>query len=238
MDWKRSLLRALGAFALAAPAALPGLAALTACDEKREVLPPPPMAGRSDALVATSTNNVSTGAPPATPTTAERPPATRKLCGGQDPRPAPKASPKTAAASGATPPSLPIGFGVGKWVWVNLWAAWCAPCKEEIPRLIAWREKLARGGVMLDLAFVSLDDDERQMRRFLESQPEGGLRATYYLPDGDERATWLRALGVKETQSLPVHALVAPSGLVSCVIQGAVEDGDFPSIRAFLTNVK
>ena len=193
------------------------------------------MVGRSDALVAKSASTVSTTPPPST---LERPTAPRKLCAGQDPKPAPKATPKTAAASGTTPPPSPIAFGVGKWVWINLWAAWCAPCKEEIPRLIAWREKLTRGGLLLDLAFVSLDDDERQMRRFLESQPERGLRATYYLPDGDERATWLRALGVKEVQSLPVHALVAPSGLVSCVIQGAVEEGDFPSIRAFLAGTK
>src|SRR5262245_36951495 len=28
------------------------------------------------------------------------------------------------------------------WRWVNVWATWCKPCVEEMPRLAKWREKL------------------------------------------------------------------------------------------------
>jgi thiol-disulfide isomerase/thioredoxin len=202
------------------------------CDDDKGALPPPPpMTGRSNAVAA---KDPASAAPTATAPAATRStgPA-RQVCAGQSPRAAPKGTLKAAAATGtdAPPPGLPIG--VGKWLWVNLWAAWCAPCKEEIPRLVAWHEKLRAAGVMMDLAFVSLDDDERETRRFLEAQPAGGVRATYLLPEAD-RGAWLGAIGLKGSTQLPVQALVAPSGQVACVIQGAVEDGDYPAIAAFV----
>ena len=212
-------------------------AALTACDDnKAAVPPPPPMTGRANTVAAKETGVASTTPaatrPAALPDAGSAAPA-RQLCTGKEPRPAPKGTLKTAAAEGATAPPPSLALGVGKWTWINLWAAWCGPCKEEIPRLVAWQEKLRAAGVMLDLAFVSLDDDERQMRRFLDAQPANGVRATYWLPEG-ERPGWLGALGLKGTTQLPVQALVAPSGQVACVIEGAVEDRDYPALASFV----
>jgi thiol-disulfide isomerase/thioredoxin len=204
-------------------------AALAGCDDnKSAVPPPPPMTGRANAVAAKET----APAPSATATARPAGPA-RQVCAGQSPRAAPKGPLKTAAATGVDAPPASLPLGVGKWVWINLWAAWCAPCKEEIPRIVSWQEKLRAAGVMIDLAFVSLDDDERETRRFLEAQPAGGVRATYWLPEND-RAAWLGALGLKGSTQLPVQALVAPSGQVACVIEGAVEDRDYPALAAFV----
>ena len=206
--------------------------ALAGCDDsKNAVPPPPPMTGRANAVAAKET----APAPSATATghvTGPTGPA-RQLCAGQSPRAAPKGALKTAAATGVEAPPASLPLGVGKWVWVNLWAAWCAPCKEEMPRIVAWQEKLRAAGVLMDLAFVSMDDDARQMQRFLEAQPTGGVRATYWLPEND-RAAWLGSLGLKGSTQLPVQALVAPSGQVACVIEGAVEDRDYPALAAFV----
>ena len=46
------------------------------------------------------------------------------------------------------------------------------------------------------------------------------------LPLEITRATWARFFDAYE----PVQALVAPSGQVACVIQGAVEDRDYPAL--------
>ncbi|WP_437285582.1 TlpA family protein disulfide reductase [Sorangium sp. So ce406] len=229
MKRSRSVRGALVALAVAA-----GLA--SGCDqEKRADLPPPPTPGqgRSNAVTVpgaaatASATATATGAAPAAPA------APRLLCAGQSPRPAPSSGGLTAvAAKGAEAPPGNIGFGVGKWVWVNFWAAWCKPCLEEMPRLLGWQQKLRAAGVMIDLAFISIDDDERQLSRFLEAQPGTGVRASYWLPEGPQRTGWLRALGVKETTELPIHAIAAPSGQVTCVIQGAVEDSDYPTIAA------
>jgi thiol-disulfide isomerase/thioredoxin len=150
----------------------------------------------------------------------------------------PKTTFSSQAAAGTERPPASIAFGTGKWVWVNLWAAWCGPCKEEMPRLIAWQKKLSAAGVLLDLAFVSIDDDERQLVRFLEGQPQGGVRASYWLPEGAGRSSWTTSLGLKETPDLPVQVLVAPSGQVACFIQGAVEEGDYATLAAFVGQKK
>jgi hypothetical protein len=103
-----------------------------------------------------------------------------------------------------------------------------------MPRLLGWQARLSSLGVSIDLAFVSLDDDERQLQRFLEGQPKTGVRASYWLPEGDQRNGWLTALNVKNPPELPLHVLVAPSGQVACTIEGAVEDRDFPAVAAFV----
>lgn len=183
------------------------------------------MAGGSAAPVVSAKPTAASTAPAA-------PAAPRKLCVGQTPRPAPKGAVQAEAAAGAQALPSSVPFGVGKWVWLNFWAAWCKPCKEEMPRILEWQKKLAAKGVLLELAFVSIDDDQRQLQRFLEEQPAGGVKASYWLPEGGGRSSWLASLGMKDTPDLPAHAFVAPSGQVSCVFQGAVEEGDYPTLAA------
>jgi thiol-disulfide isomerase/thioredoxin len=239
---------AVGAPAVGAPLLVLALALAlaTGCDDAggKSNLPAPPTTSRSNAVIAADTAGAQpagkpAGAAGATGATAQptpaQPKAPRKLCTGQTPRPAPKATVETAAAPGAQAPVKPIPFGVGKWVWVNLWAGWCKPCKEEMPRLIAWQKKLSAAGVLIDLAFVSLDDDQRQMQRFLEEQPTGGVRASYWLPEGGGRTAFLGSLGLKDATGLPVHAFVAPSGQVACVFQGEVEESDYEGLAAFVS---
>lgn len=108
--------------------------------------------------------------------------------------------------------------------WVNFWAAWCAPCKEEIPRLVRWEADLAKSGHRFRLAFVSLDDDERQLDQFLKASAE--LRSTYWLKEGKERDDWMKAAGLDADPELPIHLLVDAHGHIRCKIQGAVEDAD------------
>jgi len=195
--------------------------------------PPAPAVGRSNAVTTQSSAAavVASAVPSAKPAT---PAAPKKLCVDQPAHSAPKGAVKTASAPGAEALPANISFGVGKWVWVNLWAAWCGPCKEELPRVMNFHSRLRTAGVMVDLAFVSLDDDDRQLQRFLEGQPEKGVRASYWLPEGGGRDSWIQALGVKSATELPVHALVAPSGQVACLIQGAIEDSDYPAIAKIM----
>src|SRR3954468_4001320 len=131
------------------------------------------------------------------------------------------------------PESLPIGGG--KWTWLNFWAAWCAPCKEEIPRLLGFEQKLAASGAAFRLSFVSLDDDERQLHDFLDSQPSAGLHASYWLKEGSEREDWLKAAGQNPDAPLPFHLLVDAKGKIRCAIQGAVEDGDYAEISGIVS---
>jgi thiol-disulfide isomerase/thioredoxin len=158
------------------------------------------------------------------------------LCDGQLSRPGeaftPKHNPEQVAAPGQPAlPKDPLKTSGGQFTWLNFWAAWCAPCKQELPLLLGWRATLRP---QLDIAFVSIDDDERQLRQYIEHQPDTGLRASYWLPDGPLRAEWLAALGLKGEPELPMQILIDPAGKVRCKVQGAVEAEDLATLRAVI----
>jgi thiol-disulfide isomerase/thioredoxin len=158
----------------------------------------------------------------------------RALCSGQldgEGKALPKKPISRSAAAGVSEPPPDLTLGGGKWTWVNFWAAWCVPCREEIPRLKAWEQRL---GARLRVEFVSIDDDQRQLEQFLNGQPSGGLRASFWLKEGKEREDWLLAAAVDPDPELPLHLLVDARGKVRCKVQGAVEDADFEAVQALV----
>jgi len=161
----------------------------------------------------------------------------RKLCEGQLGKPGhelPKKPPSRKTALGAKSPNPTLT--TGRWTWVNLWAAWCAPCKEEMPRLHKFAARLGQGGKDLALAFVSLDDDERQLEQFLAAEGDDGVRATYWLRQGHERDEWLIGAGLTRDPQLPIQMLIDPRGKVRCTVNGAVEDQDFAEIASIVSS--
>lgn len=215
------------------------LGANTACersDDKRTVTAP---RERSQAI---ESNQAS--APPAAPepvasAAAPTPKKLRKLCGGRLETPGrkmPNSAISRARAPGEKELDAALPVGGGKWTWVNFWAAWCVPCKEEIPRLFGWEKKMAGDGKRFRVVFVSLDDDTRQMEQFLASEPAQGLRRTYWLREGEEREKWLDALGISSDPELPAHVLVDPAGKARCIVNGAIEDEDYPQLAALIGN--
>ncbi len=172
---------------------------------------------------------------PAAASVAPKPP--RALCQGQmggPGRPAPKKALSQSVATGeaALPEALPLGGG---FTWVNFWAAWCAPCKEEIPRLLRFEQELAKTSPGFKLAFVSLDDDERQLTGFLATQPASGLRRSWWLKEGKEREEWLKGAALEADPELPFHLLFDAKGKLRCVVKGALEDSDLSSLRSLVS---
>lgn len=164
------------------------------------------------------------------------PKAPRVLCAGQMSGPgrlAPKKPVSQSVASGEQPLPESLPFGAG-YTWLNFWAAWCKPCKEEIPRLLRFEQELAKASPGFKLGFISLDDDERQLGEFLKEQPSAGLRRSYWLKEGKEREEWLKAAGVESDPDLPFHLLFDPKGKLRCVVKGALEDSDLAALRTLV----
>ena len=194
---------------------------------------------RSEQVIATG--SMPTAAPSVTPDVTHRAPVAappRISCAGDGNargRVLPKAPASHVKAPGAAqldPRSL---LERGSWTWINFWAAWCAPCKEEMPRLLAWQDRLAKAGTPVRVAFVSLDDDGRQLEQFLGQQRPDGVRASYWLADGPSRAAWLSSLKMKSAPELPEHAIVDPTGKVRCFLEGAIEEADYAEIAALVS---
>lgn len=117
--------------------------------------------------------------------------------------------------------------------WISLWAAWCEPCKKEIPLLLSLERRMKEAGLDFRVEFISLDDDERQLAQFL-TESRAGLKKTFWLKEGSERETWLRAAMLPTEPRLPVQLLVDRGGNVFCRIDGSIEQGDMPAIEKTL----
>jgi thiol-disulfide isomerase/thioredoxin len=215
-----------------APRAALILLLASSCDDGRAHAPALAPSARAEIVHATGPAPAATTAPSAAlPKTAR---AARKLCEGQLSKPGrdlPRHKPSRMAAPGEMGGPGPLATGSGRWTWINLWAAWCQPCKNEIPLLRAFANRLEKAGKPMDIVFVSLDDDERQLEQFLREQPSAGLRSTYWLREGRERVEWLADVGVPATQELPVQIWVDPRGKVRCVAEGAIVENDYPEVE-------
>jgi len=118
--------------------------------------------------------------------------------------------------------------------WVSFFASWCGPCKEEMPRIRSFSSKLEQDGIPIDVTYVSIDDDLRQLKAFFDAQPAGGLKSSYWLKDGAVRTSWMASLKMKSDPPLPEHAIFDGKGKLRCFVAGAVEDADYGQIVAAL----
>jgi thiol-disulfide isomerase/thioredoxin len=120
------------------------------------------------------------------------------------------------------------------WIWVNLWATWCGPCLREMPLITRWMETLGNDGIRVTLWFVSVDEERETLHAFLRERPGVTPYNTTRLVSQDALQPWLASLGLKPDTGIPVNVLAGPDGLVRCVRTGSINDGHYPTIRAFL----
>lgn len=126
----------------------------------------------------------------------------------------------------------PVGIDTSSgWRWINVWATWCKPCVEELPRLAAWRERLTAASVAFHLQLISADEAGTDLDAFLAEHGRG--LGTRQLGDPDALQDWLAGLGLKGA-TLPVQIFVDPAGKVRCLRASAVEESDFDAIAALL----
>jgi peroxiredoxin len=64
----------------------------------------------------------------------------------------------------------------GKPVFMNFWATWCVPCREEMPAMQALYEQYRDRGLVI-LA-VNMEEDEARVRRWVD---QGGFTYTFVL---------------------------------------------------------
>lgn len=100
----------------------------------------------------------------------------------------------------------------GKVVLLNFWATWCAPCRLEMPRFMAWQQQYGREG--LQVVGISMDDDDSPVRPFVQK-----LAVNYPILMGDA------ALGERYggILGLPVTFLMDRKGVIRARFEGETD---------------
>jgi thiol-disulfide isomerase/thioredoxin len=65
----------------------------------------------------------------------------------------------------------------GKVVLLDIWASWCAPCKQELPMLDDMAGRLRSKGI--EIVAVSIDDSREDAETFLKSRPRWSIRLAH-----------------------------------------------------------
>lgn len=96
----------------------------------------------------------------------------------------------------------------GKYVYIDVWATWCAPCRAEIPHLQKIEEKYHDKKI----AFLSISVDEQKdyekWKKFVNDKKLGGVQL---YADKNWNSDFITAYGIN---SIPRFILIDPNGNV------------------------
>ncbi len=139
--------------------------------------------------------------------------------------------PKLVPARAGEP--LPA-IAAGHWTWLNLWATWCVPCRREMPLLLRWRDQMQKDGLDVDLWFVSVDETQDDLAKFLAANPAVAPGNSVRLAAFPLLQPWLQHFPGAPSDTVPLQVIAAPGGKVRCVRAGSLVDADYPVVKALL----
>tara|TARA_B110000967_G_scaffold139576_1_gene142525 strand:+ start:431 stop:955 length:525 start_codon:yes stop_codon:yes gene_type:complete len=112
-----------------------------------------------------------------------------------------------------------------KWMLVNFWATWCAPCRDEIPEL----NDLAKNNNKVQLVGIAIDEIEA-VKIFLGKTP---IHYDSYISNDMDGLEISKSLG-NEKGILPFTVLIAPSGKIQEAFYGRL---DVSSLNKYLIKI-
>jgi thiol-disulfide isomerase/thioredoxin len=114
----------------------------------------------------------------------------------------------------------------GRTVLVNLWATWCAPCRQEMPALDRLQATL--GGP--DFEVVAINIDTRNPEKPKAWLKEAGIERLAYYADPEAKVFQdLRRVG--KAVGMPTTLLVDPDGCELALISGPAEWASEDALR-------
>lgn len=108
----------------------------------------------------------------------------------------------------------------GRWVLVNLWAAWCAPCIAEMPALNSWYHAHQDQVMVLGVNFDHASD--ATLNQFAHDH-----HIDFPLLSRMPIQQWFH---VNDLSTVPMTIVIAPSGKVARIVQGPLSSNDLNAL--------
>jgi peroxiredoxin len=97
----------------------------------------------------------------------------------------------------------------GKWVFINFWATWCPPCRDEMPSMEMLNRRFKDQGLVM--IAVSVDDSEAELARFF-----GDEKPSFTVLWDREKA----AANSYSSRKFPESYLISPDGRIAAKYVG------------------
>jgi len=96
----------------------------------------------------------------------------------------------------------------GKYVYIDVWATWCGPCRAEIPFLKKVEEKFHGKDIVFVSISVDTQKDHEKWKKFVTDKELGGVQL---FADNNWNSDFIKAFGIN---SIPRFILIGPDGKV------------------------
>lgn len=104
---------------------------------------------------------------------------------------------------GETNQGLQLSSLKGQWVFVNFWATWCPPCRDEMPSMEMLNRRF---GTKMKMLAISVDEDWKEVNRFF-----GEDKPSFTVLWDKSKQVSTRMYG---TRKFPESFLISPEGEV------------------------
>ena len=96
----------------------------------------------------------------------------------------------------------------GKYVYIDVWATWCGPCRAEIPSLKKVEEKYHGKNIAFVSISVDVDKDHEKWKNFVADKQLGGIQL---FADKNWNSDFMMSYGIN---SIPRFILIDPNGKI------------------------
>lgn len=123
----------------------------------------------------------------------------------------------------------------GQVVFVNFWATWCPPCREEMPSMLQLgRELSSRYPGKFRMVAVSVDDGWADVQKFFSGRMPGGVDVVLDLDQAATRQYYCMARGTcPDSFKFPETYIVDASGKLVSYVIGPRDWSDPAALRYF-----
>jgi thiol-disulfide isomerase/thioredoxin len=116
--------------------------------------------------------------------------------------------------------------------WIHLWASWCKPCVEELPRITRFEQRLRSQGASGEVVLISADAAQARVDAFRKAHPD--TPDSYLAASPGTLEGWMEEMGLRAGAGLPMHVFVGADDHVRCTRAGPVQDAHFDAVARLL----
>lgn len=98
-----------------------------------------------------------------------------------------------------------ISNNKGKWLYIDVWASWCRPCRETMPKSIILKKELENENI--EFIYLSLNDKKEKWKSAIES--DGISKNQNFFIENGNASKVIEELGIK---TIPHYLIYNPNG--------------------------